>query len=200
MIQDTDMKNKGGNVRSILIGILGLLTFLASALLPLLDAFSTARGYESVRGSLEVGNAFGFIFGTEIRTSVTIGVGQASTTFFKEPVSFNPPLYSLLGYVLILAGSSFAIAAFVLVCCRHKKASVFLSSLTFGCAIAGGILLLLSKEAMAMAYFNVSSENAKTIIGKTGFKLGPGILWPGILSFVATPLSFGSALLSKSKN
>lgn len=199
MIQDTDMKVKGGNVRSILIGILGLSIFLTGALLPLLDAFSTTRSFESIRGSLKVGNAFGFIFGTQVQTSVTIGVGEASTTLLKDPISLLPPLYTLLGYIFVLVASSFAIAAFVLTCCRHKKISVFLASLSLGLAIVGGVLLLLSKETIAATYFNVSVQDAKTIIAETGVRLGGGILGPAILSFVGGVLSFGSALLSKQK-
>lgn len=199
MIQDTDMKSKGGNVRSILVGILSLLIFLGSSLLPLLGAFSTARGFGSIRGSLEVGNAFGFIFGIEVQTKVTIGVGEANTTFLKDPLSFNPPLYPLLGYILVLVASAFAIAAFALVCCRHKKTSVSLASLSLGFAIAGGVLLLLSKETMAATYFNASIEEAKTIISETELRLGPGVLWPSILSFIGGALAFGSAFLSRQK-
>lgn len=169
---------------------------LSSALaLPSLTAFTTAnRGYE-YNGALTVGSAFAFVFGGNAQVKMHIGVGEAMATIACADVSIAMNLKLLIGYSAIMAGALFFIVSFVFIALKKRKTAILFTWLSLSALIAGGVLFLISKSEVAVAFYGISDEEAKTAIESTGLSLGIGLLGSAIFSFAASLSTFLSLMV-----
>lgn len=188
------MKKKKLYFEPIFFGLLSLMAMIVAIFVPFMEAFKTNNPYLDIKGAMTVKSAFNFIFGGSTYGDIVLGVGHSTINYPLGAIEVNFCLYPLIGYCLLLSAFPLGIAAFIFSIEGKKITTLIFYGLALVLLITSGILILLSKEQIASAYFGNSFADINELIKATNLQIGKGFTICAISSFAGAALTIPSFL------